>query len=66
MNVYSVNNDPEVFPQPRTFKPERFYKDGAYQTNENLILFGKGKNAISQLCCGSPGQFLDCIAFEPN
>lgn len=44
MNVYSNNLDPDLFPDPTLFKPERYIsKDGTYQQPENIILFGKGK-----------------------
>ncbi|XP_066592767.1 probable cytochrome P450 305a1 [Prorops nasuta] len=41
INIYSVNMDPSLYPEPETFSPARFYKDGAFIPDENLILFGK-------------------------
>lgn len=44
MNIYCNNMDPEFFPDPTSFKPERYIsKDGAYIPQENIILFGKGE-----------------------
>ncbi|XP_039310857.1 probable cytochrome P450 305a1 isoform X1 [Solenopsis invicta] len=45
INVYSNNTDPEFFPDPNSFKPERHInKDGIYQIqHENVINFGKGR-----------------------
>ncbi|XP_036141138.1 probable cytochrome P450 305a1 [Monomorium pharaonis] len=44
LNAESNNMDPELYPDPISFRPERYInKDGIYQTPENLILFGKGK-----------------------
>ena len=43
MNVYSNNMDPNFFPDPTSFKPERHINEnGVYQQHENIILFGKG------------------------
>lgn len=46
LNVFCNNMNPEFYPDPTAFKPERFYKNGAYQTDENIILFGKGQYKI--------------------
>ncbi|KAK2574915.1 hypothetical protein KPH14_002606 [Odynerus spinipes] len=43
VNLYSVHMDPELFPNPCEFKPERFLKNGIYQPDENVLAFGKGK-----------------------
>ncbi|XP_025265334.1 probable cytochrome P450 305a1 [Camponotus floridanus] len=44
MNVFHNNMNPELFPDPTSFKPERHLKeDGTYRMDENIILFGKGK-----------------------
>ncbi|XP_029663810.1 probable cytochrome P450 305a1 [Formica exsecta] len=44
MNVFYNNMNPELFPNPTLFKPERHLdKQGAYRMDQNIILFGKGK-----------------------
>ncbi|XP_014476523.1 PREDICTED: probable cytochrome P450 305a1 [Dinoponera quadriceps] len=43
MNIFANNMNPELYPDPTSFKPERFMKDGDYQSDANLITFGKGK-----------------------
>jgi len=44
INIYSNNINPEYFPDPTSFKPERHInKNGAYEPQENIILFGKGQ-----------------------
>lgn len=44
VNVYSIHMDPEIFPEPSKFKPERFLKNGVHRPEDsNTILFGKGR-----------------------
>lgn len=43
INVYSLHMDPELHPDPHTFKPERFLRNGVYEPSEDLIFFGRGK-----------------------
>lgn len=43
LNVYSVNMDPDLHPDPHTFKPERFLKNGIYEPSEDVIFFGRGR-----------------------
>ncbi|KYN45015.1 hypothetical protein ALC56_00489 [Trachymyrmex septentrionalis] len=45
MHLYSNNMDPDLFPDPTSFRPERHINEnGVYQKqHENIILFGKGK-----------------------
>lgn len=42
LNMYSIHVDPEIYPDPHTFKPERFIKDGVYEPNASNFSFGKG------------------------
>lgn len=44
LNIFYNNMNPELFPDPTLFKPERHLdKQGAYKMDQNVILFGKGK-----------------------
>ncbi|XP_071943152.1 vitamin D 25-hydroxylase-like [Antedon mediterranea] len=44
LNIWSVMFDPEVWPEPEKFKPERFLNEnGCYSKNEKLIPFSIGR-----------------------
>jgi len=43
LNVFCSNMNPELYSEPALFKPERFLRDGTYQPDKNLVLFGKGE-----------------------
>jgi len=43
LNIFCNNTNPEFYPKSTQFIPERFLKDGAYQSDKNLLLFGKGE-----------------------
>ncbi|XP_011146829.1 probable cytochrome P450 305a1 [Harpegnathos saltator] len=43
MNVFAHNMDPELYPDPESFKPERFMKDDAFQSDDNITTFGRGR-----------------------
>lgn len=42
LNVWSVHMNPDYYPNPHSFEPERFIKDGAHVPDEKLIFFGRG------------------------
>ena len=42
LNLYSINKDHNVFPEPDKFMPERFMKNGTYEPNTYTLHFGKG------------------------
>ena len=42
-NLTSVMKDPETFPNPEEFNPDRFMKNGAFEPSPNVIPFGVGK-----------------------
>ena len=42
--LFALMHDPDVFPEPSEYRPERFLDDeGHFKTNENFTLFGIGK-----------------------
>ncbi|XP_076171325.1 putative cytochrome P450 305a1 isoform X1 [Ptiloglossa arizonensis] len=43
MNIYTVNMDPEVYPDPNTFRPERHIKEDGFNPDVDILTFGKGK-----------------------
>ena len=46
-NLYHVMNNPEVFPNPRQFNPDRFIDtDGKFVKHEHNIVFGLGENNL--------------------
>lgn len=42
LNVYSIDSDPNIYPEPEKFMPERFIKNGTYEPNAYSLKFGKG------------------------
>ena len=44
-SLYHVMNDPEHFPDPHRFDPERFLKDGRFRASDRVVPFGIGKRA---------------------
>ncbi|KAF3425765.1 hypothetical protein E2986_10751, partial [Frieseomelitta varia] len=43
LSVESINKDPNIFPEPEKFMPERFIKNGTYEPSAYSLQFGKGK-----------------------
>lgn len=43
INLYSVHMNEDLFPDPYEFNPDRFIKNGAYVSCENVLAFGRGK-----------------------
>jgi hypothetical protein len=44
INLWSTNIDPQVWPEPNTFLPERHLNDtGKFVKSEKLLTFGLGK-----------------------
>ncbi|XP_032680722.1 exonuclease 1 [Odontomachus brunneus] len=43
MDIFANNMDSKLYSDPTSFKPERFIKNNAYQSDDNVITFGKGK-----------------------
>jgi hypothetical protein len=44
INLWSTNIDPQVWPEPNTFLPERHINDsGKFVKSEKLLTFGLGK-----------------------
>ncbi|XP_014230728.1 probable cytochrome P450 305a1 [Trichogramma pretiosum] len=58
MNLRSIHVDPELYPEPYEFKPERFIRDGHRICDKNLFFFGKGKRQCPGLSLAKSAVFL--------
>ncbi|PAA74695.1 hypothetical protein BOX15_Mlig013607g2 [Macrostomum lignano] len=59
-NTYAIHHDPEVFPQPEKFLPERHLKeDGQFAASPHLSTFGLGKRA----CLGESLARMELLVF---
>lgn len=49
--IYGIHMDPEIYPEPETFKPERFMRESRNDIPAHLFLaFGAGpRNCIGKL-----------------
>ena len=62
-DYFAIVNDPDLFPEPDAFKPERFLDDnGKFKHNEHNVVFGLGKVIEEVILRGSLGQlrFMNC------
>ena len=52
INLWSVHMDPQLFPEPNTFQPERFLdQDGNFVKHEAVIPFGIGESVWEPCIC---------------
>ncbi|OAD53437.1 hypothetical protein WN48_09993, partial [Eufriesea mexicana] len=51
INLYSINKDPTIYPEPDKFKPERFIKNNVFEPDIYSLQFGKGRRRC-------PGEIL--------
>ena len=59
-NLHQIMNDPDAFPDPTVFKPERFLnEDGAFAPDERVVPFGVGKH----VCLGKELADAQCYLF---
>lgn len=43
INMHSIYSDPKLYPEPRSFKPERFLDNGKIVKDDDFIVFGGGE-----------------------
>ncbi|XP_072037043.1 cytochrome P450 2U1-like [Amphiura filiformis] len=59
-NLYAVMRDPNIFPEPDQFKPERFIDDqGTYFEREEVCPFGVGR----RICLGQTLAKMELFVF---
>nr|XP_033183429.1 probable cytochrome P450 305a1 [Bombus vancouverensis nearcticus] len=43
VNMYSINKDPNIYPEPHKFMPERFIRNDVFEPDTYSLQFGKGR-----------------------
>lgn len=57
-----MGQDPEVYPEPLKFQPERFLKDGKLYIPDSFVQFGTGQ----RMCLGSQLARMELFLFLSN
>ena len=60
MNIGHIFRNPEYFPDPESFKPDRFLKDGVFVKDDRVIGFGTGKRT----CPGEPIALVETFLYS--
>nr|XP_003702175.1 PREDICTED: probable cytochrome P450 305a1 [Megachile rotundata] len=58
INIYSANMDPDSFPDPHSFIPERFIENGVRKSDADFVTFGKGKRRCPGQAIATAAMFL--------
>ena len=61
-NLHRVTRNPDVFPDPDSFKPDRFLENGKFVKNEQNIVFSIGKRD----CLGKSLALIEFFLFFAN
>lgn len=54
--------DPDIYPEPEVFKPERFIRDGKFTVTDTFMQFGIGK----RMCIGNLLARMELFLFFSN
>jgi len=66
-NMYSVHQNPQLFPQPNEFRPERFLDaDGKFRPDNNVMPFPTGKRQCPGEALARDELFLFLTCFMQN
>lgn len=57
-----MNFDPEIYPEPAKFKPERFIRNGLFHASETFVQFGVGQ----RMCLGTQLARMELFLFLAN
>lgn len=60
--INKMNVDPELYPEPNKFKPERFIKNGKLQISDSFTQFGVGQ----RMCLGTQLARMELFLFFAN
>jgi cytochrome P450 len=67
MTAYLQHTDPDVFPDPYSFVPERWLGGASAQMTRNLVPFARGsRNCIGMNLAMAEVNFMLAALFRPN
>ncbi|KAJ8722814.1 hypothetical protein PYW07_003994 [Mythimna separata] len=60
--INKMNMDPEIYPEPESFKPERFIREGKFTITDTFMQFGIGQ----RMCIGNMLARMELFLFFSN
>ncbi|KAL4884660.1 putative cytochrome P450 [Aspergillus karnatakaensis] len=67
MAAYSLHTDPEVYPEPFKFKPERWLGDHDYKMGRNWVPFTRGsRNCVGMTLAYAEMYWVMAVLFRPG